>query len=560
MTRFFYAILIASLIVVGIPTNSRHVNASDCKDLKIIFARGSGEEQNTNKSYQAFKTSLEEKLKTTALSYDFVDLEYPAIAVTEDLFVALGAIFGGGSSYAFGDSVNMGINNLVSQINTSCEKTKFVLAGYSQGAIVVINSLNKLSSGKLIYAATFGDPKLYLPEGAGLFPAACRNQNLSNYRIYVPDCFAYSGLLGGTNPYQTESYIDKLGTWCNKMDIMCSSHFSISNHVSYVEDNLYEDAARIIFSKVAKFFDIKSNIASPHDTAILLDTTGSMGPMILKYKDETVRLATETLNAGGRVALFEYRDLDDPFKLVEHCNYESCTLEKFIKAIDNIEVTGGGDEPESLLSASLHVMRNLNWQRGATKSLVVLTDAGFLSPDRDGTTYRQVVEMSRKIDPVNFYIITEDYNEEKYLALAEDTDGKVVTNFDELSLLTDYIIERADSLPKVEVVETEFIKPTLEVHNVTRIADGSFKINLLSSTGKTLVILNDAVLGVTAENEFTITDIDTSRTNTLSLVPISDSGRGDAVIITLDQPLNEPEPELPILKAPNTGFKSEIML
>ena len=48
MTRFFYAILIASLIVVGIPTNSRHVNASDCKDLKIIFARGSGEEQNTN--------------------------------------------------------------------------------------------------------------------------------------------------------------------------------------------------------------------------------------------------------------------------------------------------------------------------------------------------------------------------------------------------------------------------------------------------------------------------------------------------------------------------------
>ncbi|MCR5832342.1 MAG: VWA domain-containing protein [Candidatus Saccharibacteria bacterium] len=344
------------------------------------------------------------------------------------------------------------------------------------------------------------------------------------------------------------------------MDIMCSSHFSIGNHVSYVTDHLYDDAARIIFSKITKYFDIKSNIASPHDTAILLDTTGSMGSIIFKFKNEAVRLATETFNKGGRIALFEYRDLDDPFEPVEHCSFETCTLGDFIKAIDSIEVSGGGDEPESLLSASLHTMRNLNWQRGATKSLVVLTDAGFLSPDRDGATYQQVVEMSRKIDPVNFYIITPDYNEGAYLELAKDTDGKVVTNFDELSLLTDYIIERADSLPKVEVEEIESIKPTLEVNEVMRVVTDTFKIKVSSSTGKILAILNDAILGVTTENEFTITDIDTSQTNILSLVPISDSERGDAVTITLDQPLSEPELELPILKAPNTGFKSEIML
>lgn len=568
MTKFFYVILITALLVVGIPISNRHANAAECKDLKIIFARGSGEVQDKNESFLAFKSSLETKLKTTSLSYDFTDLKYPAIAVTDDIFVALGALFGGGNSYAFGESVKVGTNNLISLINSStCEKTKYILAGYSQGAIVVMNSLSKIDSNKIIYAATFGDPKLYLPEGAGVFPAACRNQDLSNYRIYVPDCYAHNGLLGGTNPYQTENYIDKLGTWCNKMDIMCSSHFSIDNHISYVDDNLYEDASRIIFSKITKYFEIKSNIASPHDTAILLDTTGSMGPLIFKFKNEAVRLATETFNKGGRIALYEYRDLDDPFEPVEHCAFETCTLKDFIKAIDNIEVSGGGDEPESLLSAALHTMRNLNWQRGATKSIVVLTDAGFLSPDRDGASYQQVVKLSREIDPVNFYIITPERNEYKYLELANDTDGKVVTDFDKLSLLTDFIIERADSLPKVEVAETDFIKPTLTIDDVSHTAADSFTISVTSSTGKTLVILNDAVLGITTENKFTITAVNTINTNTLGLIPISDTERGDAVIVTLDQPLNEaiieepkPESEQPILKAPNTGFKSEIML
>ena len=471
----------------------------------------------------------------------------------------LGAFFSGGNSFAFGDSVNDGVNKLVESINNSaCPNAKYILAGYSQGAMVIINSLNKISSGKIIYTATFGDPKLYLPEGAGIFPAACMNLSLSNYRVYVPDCYAHNGLLGGTNPYQTENYFDKLGTWCNKADIMCSSHFNMTNHVSYVADNLYADAARIIFSKIAKYFGIKSNIASPHDTAILLDTTGSMGPLILKYKNEAVRLATETFNAGGRVALFEYRDLDDPFAPVEHCSFENCTLEKFIKAIDNIEVTGGGDEPESLLSASLHVMRNLKWQRGATKSLVVLTDAGFHAPDRDGATIEQVIKLSREIDPVNFYIITPDSNLEKYTYLATATDGKVVTNFDELSLLTDFIIERSDSLPKVEPTETALEKPKLALENVERINNKSYQVSFTSSSERTLVILNDTILGVTTEKTFTITDIDGSRENTLSLVPINDGFRGDAVTAKLNGPA--PEIEIEIIRAPNTGFKPKNML
>lgn len=551
----FMAVLLA---ICAPPIQSFNTRATSCNDIEFIFARGSGEEQNTGQNFLEFKNTLEEKLRTTTLRYNFIDLDYPAIAAN-DLSVILGAFFSGGNSFAFGDSVNTGVNNLTKLVNNpSCKNTRYVLAGYSQGAIVVINSLGKVDPDKIIYAATFGDPKLYLPEGGGVFPAACMNLSLSNYRIYVPDCYAHNGLLGGTNPYQTKDYFDKLGTWCNKADIMCSSHFNMTNHVSYVADNLYTDAARIIFSKIAKYFGIKSNIASPHDTAILLDTTGSMGPLILKYKNEAVRLATETFNAGGRVALFEYRDLDDPFTPVEHCSFENCTLEKFIKAIDNIEVDGGGDEPESLLSASLHVMRNLKWQRGATKSLVVLTDAGFHAPDRDGATIEQVIKLSREIDPVNFYIITPNENPEKYTYLATATDGKVVTNFDELSLLTDFIIERSDSLPKVEPTETALEKPTLTLENVERVNNTSYQISFTSSSNQTLVILNDTILGITTEKTFTITDIDGSRENTLSLVPINDGFRGDAVTTKLSG--LAPEAETEIIRAPNTGFKPKNML
>jgi hypothetical protein len=558
MTKFFYAILIAALLIS--PLSQHQTTAINCKDIGIIFARGSGEAQDTGASFLDFKSKLETKLKTTTLSYEFIDLEYPAIAVDKDLSVLLGAFISGGNSFAFGDSVKAGSAALENQINSSCERTKFILAGYSQGAIVIMNSLENINPERIIYAATFGDPKIFLPEGDGIEPAACKNQNISNYRIYVPDCHAYSGILGAKNPYQTNEFIDKLGTWCNKNDIMCSSHFNIRDHVSYIEDNLNEDAARLIFSKITNYYGLKNTISSPHDTVILIDSTGSMNWMLERAKDEAIRLARETLNIGGRVALYEYRDLADPFEPRKHCDFDTCTIEKFIIEIDKIHAAGGGDDKESLLSASYNIMRTLNWRNGATKSFVVLTDAGFLSPDRDGITKDQVVKLSASIDPVNFYIITDTANELTYRELAEVTDGKVFTNFDELSLVTDYIIERTDSLPKVEIEETTCEKPTIKINSITSETADSYKINITSSTGKTLVVLNETILGITTENEFTITDVDLMRVNTISLAPISDSERGDAIIITLYPTQNEQELELPILKAPNTGFKSEIML
>ncbi|MBR0242687.1 cutinase family protein [Candidatus Saccharibacteria bacterium] len=554
--RVRFLILAGLMVISGSGTLVvETVSAESCPDLKIIFARGSGGERWNDQNYLEFKARIEEKLPTAGLSYEFLDLDYPAVGVGADnLDVAIGAFFGAGDAYEFGNSVDAGVQELTKIVNYGCAKTKYVIGGYSQGAMVVSKALPNLNADRIIYAATFGDPKIYLPEGAGLVPAACAGRNLSDYRAYVPDCRAYKGLLGGYKPYQPEEFLGKLGTWCNKYDIFCSSYYSISSHTSYVADDLYEDASRVIASKVALAFSIDSEYASPHDTAILIDSTDSMGWLIGQFREEAVRLANETFAVGGRVALYDYRDLADPYEPVARCTFETCTAENFGEYLDSIVLEGGGDIPESMLSASLKVMNELSWRRGATKSLVVLTDAAFLSPDRDGTTMWDVIELSKRIDPVNLYIVTDETIAEMNPAmseLAEATGGMVVTDFGNLNILTERIMERYDSLPVVEE-ETGDLKPLPAIDDVQIYENGDgIKIDFKNTGTKAIVILNDAILGITEEQSITLTNLNHGVTNELVLVPVDDSRRGERAVINISV---EATSDIVVPKVPDTGI------
>lgn len=540
--KFKNLFLSAVLLVASVIVTSPSVSATTCPELKLVFARGSGGERWHDQNYLAFKTALESKLSPTRLNYEFEDLDYAAVGL--DFFTALGAFFGGGEAYRFGDSVNQGVANLINLVNHQCPQTKYVIAGYSQGAMVVSKALKALAADKVIYAATFGDPKIYLPEGAGPMPVACQGQNLSSYRIYVPDCYAYLGKLGTQLPYQPASFEGKYGTWCNKTDIFCSSYLSITSHTSYVRDNLYEDASRVIFSKITTAFGLANHYVSPHDTAILIDATGSMAGLIEQYKAEALNLAEQTINSGGRVALYDYRDLDDPYEPHEHCGFETCTLSLIQTSLNQIRANGGGDTPESLLSASLTVMKKQTWRQGSTKSLVVLTDAGYLDPDRDLTTFAEVVKLSKQIDPVNFYIITTDENLHAYQNLASATGGQVVSSASDLSILTSDIIARFDSLPRVE----ESTAPQTYLKVALLSVDDNYDnitLRFRPASAQTLVVMNDAILGVTEASEITIGSLDRSRINEIALLPISETARGEATIVSIEP--------LVLLGAPDTG-------
>ena len=56
-----------------------------------------------------------------------------------------------------------------------------------QGAQVIGQALPNISSGvknKIVFNMLFSDPKLYLPEGEGIFPPACRNEKLSALSMF----------------------------------------------------------------------------------------------------------------------------------------------------------------------------------------------------------------------------------------------------------------------------------------------------------------------------------------------------------------------------------------
>lgn len=555
MRKIRIKILAVAIMIIGAvmgnimrPILDARAENVNCPSLKIVFARGSGGTRWEDKNYLAYKNTIEEKIRDTGIDYEFIDLDYPAVAVgvsnAETFITTLGAYIGSGEAYRFGESVATGVTNLTHLVNDECPGTKYVLGGYSQGAMVVSKSLANLNPEKIIYAATFGDPKIYLPEGKGAIPPACRNENLSVYRMYVPDCQAYKGMLGAVIPYEPETLTGKVGTWCNRYDVFCSSRLNTFDHVAYVTENLYEDAAKVINAKITKEFRVKNNFTSLHDTAIVIDSTYSMEYLINEYKDEALRLAQETFRSGGRVALYDYRDLIEAYHPVEHCGFTTCTMDSFVAGLDKITTGGGDDDPESLLSATLHVMKEQQWQQGATKSIVVLTNADFHNPDLDGTTMDEVVALSKSIDPVNFYIITTRESAGAYAELARRTDGRVAAELDSVDLLTDYIMERYDSLPRVDersapyIAEENLLRPTLDVINVINEGEEA-TVSWTTNGEEVLVAMNDALLGKTNVNSVTLGGLDRSVENVVTLTPVKGDYKGESVVVELRGEHNE---------------------
>lgn len=465
-------IFLGNVKLASAEVNIESTNVKTCSDLEFIFARGSKAGEIDSTDTEAWRKSFEDQALLKNLKINFYNLgegnydgaSYPAAEIgfsnLDSIATTLSAVIPWENLGTFNQSINTGVTELLGRIKTiskTCPSTKFVLGGYSQGAMVLGRAFEKLDSEKIIFAATFGDPNLYLPEGKGVNPPACRNESFSSYRIYAPNCRTSEGLLGKRNPYETKNLTGKVGLFCNSHDIMCTKYLDLINpigdHISYTTNGIYDRAAKYILQKIAETFPekIKSaeveTIAPLHarDTVFLIDTTGSMKSSIDSYKKEAKKLAENTIKNDGRIALYEYRDLKSDGKdLVprELCDF-SCTYEEFINHLDNLETAGGGDIPESVLSASLGVMNRLSWQKGATKSIVLLTDAPYHNPDLDDTTFSQVVKRSLEIDPVNLYVITTSSNAPDYTDLAEKTGGAIFRlGTDEITSSTSQIFSR----------------------------------------------------------------------------------------------------------------------
>ena len=588
-----YKYLICALLIVGLNFLAPYRAASyndiyggleylTCTDFKFIFARGSGAEVGSARDFVPFRQAVDEVFSGSQYSYSFYELgsrpdgwngfSYPAPGIgisTIDRFVtSIGALVSGGEFNEYGDSVENGAIEALYYtfaLQNRCPNTKIVYAGYSQGAQVISRALQQIGPINFFAALTFGDPKLYLPEGKlnilTMSTAACRGESYSDYRAYVPDCYAHEGILGGYIPYQnSDSHSGKLKAYCQFHDVICSSYIDLDNlvygHATYAEQGTYKRAIQDVYNMI----EPATYTRPAQDVAILFDVTGSMGPLLANFKSEAIMVARRTLSRGGKVAIYAYGDLEE-MDAIELCNFETCNSGNVETIITGLSVSGGGDTPESLLSASYKLMRRLNWDIGANKSLVVLTDADYHNPDRDGITLDEVVALSKSIDPVNIYILTNEEYADSYTELANLTDGGVYTS-DISSAFEDIETEFLSREPNEIYVSTDLVTPTVaSINNLVleKTSDSSVKVSFDTDASASILTINDMPLGYTTEHAVEITDLDLSKNLRICISPVSSTGyRDEASCVTSDNITpnnNTQETVLTVFpKAPNTGL------
>ncbi len=273
--------------------------AEPCKDIEIVFARGSGGGEAADIENETFRQNIDTLLKHKGVVYHQYDLgtekygnsQYPHVNLTPSTVV--GAYFSAGAGFRYGKSVDTGVAELHSYLKermAKCQAAAFILAGYSQGAHVIGDTMPQLSQSmrdQITYIALFGDPKLSLPEGEqwetakkyhkdtgtdtyltcrhegthckGDLPDACYGVNLSPWRHTVDNCAITSrGVLGPRTPYVSDDIKGKTHVWCVNHDVICGSNRNVTGdntgHTShYTEDRAIPAAAKEAVASVAKY-------------------------------------------------------------------------------------------------------------------------------------------------------------------------------------------------------------------------------------------------------------------------------------------------------------------
>ena len=569
--KFFKITLlfILMLIPVFVSISVQSLSEPTCSDYEFIFARGSGQSLDAS-DFNAFKSEITKRFKRENISFYEVGSSqngYPAVAL--NFSTALGAYISAGKSYRYGDSINRGSKELILHINSAskqCKNKKFILAGYSQGAHVIDRSLNFINSDKVVYVASFGDPKLYLPEGK----RACQHVGLSPYRVYAPDCKIKEGILGGMKPYQPAGYYNKMGIWCNQDDLICGSALNIFNplktHVAYIEKGSYQKFAEIVSKKIANIkiksarhadkkdivntktpnkdnttitkpnpiekdgvvntktdpTDAKYSEHKPMDVAIILDFSnvfllpaGQNRMFSDAVRDKIIKL----LHQGVRVSLYMsyslYR-IQEPTQVMVPFDYDHIIEED----LDNMLFSIVSDKPylhvneNNLYESIAYVARNEDWFKGYEHNIYVYSNYHHTSQlGRYGTTREEALKIAKEHN-IKLTAISD-------LPSPQDdfSDTKNISTFNNTSL-GDFSTIKNNFHP---AKSTGLIKMSkTAVYNPKNYFSKTIKIN--QSSPYTLIVVNDLVYGISKNKTITITDLDRRADNEIRLVGYDETG------------------------------------
>jgi lysophospholipase L1-like esterase len=148
------------------------------------------------------------------------------------------------------------------------------------------------------------------------------------------------------------------------------------------------------------------------DIVLVLDTTGSMGSSIDAVRQDASAFIddVQASTTSSRFALVTYKDqpawTGDPSDYASRVDQDFTTNPADVKnALNAINVSGGGDFPESMYSGLMTGL-GLDWRPGVEKVVVVLADAPPHDPEPvSGYTAADVIAKAFSVDPAQVYAL-----------------------------------------------------------------------------------------------------------------------------------------------------------
>ncbi|GAA1440704.1 hypothetical protein GCM10009617_08260 [Leifsonia poae] len=366
-------------------------------DYLLLGARGSGESADYSGQFQGmgrpvfdFYTNLK-----ASVSIEGEAVHYNAVGIDgfpDTLFGLLAFMHARGP---YDDSVQGGVNATVMRLvdaHNNCSTTKFILAGYSQGAEVIGRAITELSPEvrqAVSAVAVFGDP---------YFNQADSDADLSNFGL------PYNGALGTRDKWK--DLLDApVFSYCHNGDPICGAQYHaefpnlpatdvvdaahltqitglkgeglFAEHESYVDDGSTRRASR----RVAQALGVSPApiTADPVDVAYVFDSSDAMSWRLPAIQAEAQKLVSAVAGrtADYRIAVVDFKGANDAYVSKVDVPFTTST-QAIVGGIEAIPVGGGNavlpwQSPTASGLTGVTTALDLPWRPDARKLIVTVT-------------------------------------------------------------------------------------------------------------------------------------------------------------------------------------------